>query len=212
MFKLFSSLALLAAFGASAHAETSNVYNAWTDPAMRSRIGVGITAGGGITGFTDVAMRDVMRNDLGGLWDVRASIGTHIPIGLDISYLGSAAKLEAFGEDNGTLIGTTFEAAVRFNLAMRDGWNPYVFGGAGWQRYDVRNPRFTSAESGILDRDDTLEFPLGVALSIRDTSGLVVSVRTTYRFVTGNDLVLQDTGAAAELHTWELSAAVGYEL
>src|SRR3979409_45079 len=52
---------------------------AWHEPYLRSDVGVGVTLGGGITGFTDSAMRNISSSNIGGLWDLRVAIGTHVP-------------------------------------------------------------------------------------------------------------------------------------
>lgn len=185
---------------------------AWSDPRMRSEIGIGVTLGGGVTGFTDGAMRDVVTNDVGGLWNVRGTIGTHIPLGVDIAYLGTASELETLaGFDNGTLIGTTVEVAPRFNILPHYAWNPYVFAGVGWQRYDVTGENFATADTGMRDSDDVLEFPLGAGIAYRDPTGLVVDLRGTFRATTEPDLLRQPDGDQADLHTWEASGAIGYE-
>src|SRR5262245_42641822 len=81
---------------------------AWSDARMASRIGIGLALGGGVTGFTAGALRDIISKSVGGAWTVRASIGTHIPLGVELTYFGSAAKLELPVTETfaGVLIGT----------------------------------------------------------------------------------------------------------
>src|SRR5262245_2231722 len=84
-------LAMISALGVlaiGAHARADDAYQpspdqessrepgsyAWSEPRLRSEIGIGIILGGGVTGFTDPAMRDVTKTRVGGLWDLRASI------------------------------------------------------------------------------------------------------------------------------------------
>lgn len=187
---------------------------AWTEPRMKSQIGVGLVIGGGITGFTDALMRDTISNNVGGLWDARLSIGTHVPIGFDISYLGSAAELRTLDDQsNGTLVGTAVEGAVRFNVLPHFSVNPYVFAGLGWQRYDVRDASFAQSDTGLRNEDDLLVVPMGAGISYRATSGLTADVRGTFRAADDSGLlsVREGTDGNAELHTWEASAAVGYE-
>lgn len=185
---------------------------AWREPRLRSQVGVGVSLGGGVAGFTDVAMRDVMKHDVGGLWDLRVSLGTHIPIGLDLSYLGTAAPLQTLGgADNGTLIGTTVEGAVRYNLLPHFVWNPYVFAGVGWQRYDVTDASFATSDTGMRELDNVLEFPMGGGVGYRARSGLVVDVRGTFRATTSSDLLREPDGDRAAVHSWGASGAIGYE-
>src|SRR5262252_630776 len=81
---IFSALGVLAI---GAHARADDAYQpapdqessrepgfdsyAWSQPRLRSEIGVGLILGGSVSGFTDPAMRDVTKTKVGGLWDVR---------------------------------------------------------------------------------------------------------------------------------------------
>jgi opacity protein-like surface antigen len=184
----------------------------WNEPWMQTGIGVGVMLGGGISGFTDDGMRDVVTSDIGGLWDLRLTIGSHIPIGIDLSYVGTAYQLETLsGIDNGTLIGTAFEATVKWNILPHYLLNPYIFAGVGWQRYDVTDANFSTAASGMRDDDDVVEFPFGAGFQYRDFSGLVVDVRGTFRATDDSSLLRDPDGDFADLHTWEVSAGIGYE-
>jgi len=198
--------------------EPSMYSYAWTDERMQSGIGVAAILGGGVTGFTDKTMRDTTSN-VGGLWDLRVTIGSHIPLALDVSYIGSAMNINGLPTgQNGTLIGTTVEGALRWNILPHMPMNPYVFGGVGWQRYDVTQTTVTLSDSGMNERDNLLEFPVGAGLSYR-MGGFVGDLRGTFRATTDQNLVLK-TGATtinptsndfASMHTWEASAALGYE-
>ena len=124
--------------------EPSAYSYAWTDPNLATGIGVGLIIGGGIMGFTDSDMRDIVSNEIGGQWDARVTIGTHIPIAIDLQYQGTAQSLQTFsGFDNGTLIGTALEGMLRWNILPHYDWNPYIFGGLGWQNYDVTDQNFS---------------------------------------------------------------------
>ena len=50
--------------------------DSWKDSRMQSEIGVSTILGGGITGFTDQTMRDATTTNVGGLWDLRVTIGS----------------------------------------------------------------------------------------------------------------------------------------
>lgn len=185
---------------------------AWNDPFLVSGIGVGFTVGGGISGFTDRAMRDTVSSNVGGLWDARASFGTHIPIGLDVGYIGSAANINTInGNANGTLVGTTVEAALRYNILPHNTFNPYIFAGAGWQRYDVTNMHFSQSDTGMAPKDNVAEFPMGAGFGVRDVSGFNFDVRGTFRATTDSTLLQESNGTYAQLHSWEASGSVGYE-
>lgn len=199
-------------FEETADAEPNPYGYAWSDARMLSRIGIGLMFGGGVTGFTDPALRDLISDKVGGVWNVRVAIGTHIPIGVELAYFGSAAKLQTLADDyGGMLIGTTFEAALRYTiLPLADG-TPYVFAGAGWQRYDVRDAQLALADTGMRDGDQLAEFPLGAGAAYRDRTGWVGDVRGTFRLTTDSSLLATPSGEHARLYSWEASAAIGYE-
>nr|HEX4318425.1 outer membrane beta-barrel protein [Kofleriaceae bacterium] len=182
-------------------------------PVLASSIGVGVTVGGGLFGFTDRAMRESVASDVGGVWDVHASIGTHIPIGLEVGYSGNAANIQSLaGTPNGTLVGTAMEAALRYTIFPHSNWTPFVFAGMGWQRYDVTSQRLAASDTGLKTSDDVADFPMGGGLSFRDVGGFTFDLRGTYRATTGSTLLLdQRTNQFAGLQSWEASAALGYE-
>lgn len=192
---------------------------AWSEPELPSGIGISTILGGGVTGFTDKTMRSTT-SDLGGLWDLRVAIGSHLPIALEIGYVGSATNINGLPSGNkGTLIGTTVEGAVRFNMLPHYVLTPYIFGGAGWQRYDVTQTSVSLSDSGMNSQDNLLEFPVGAGFAYR-SNGFVADVRGTFRFATDQNLVLNSptinltnptSSDFAKMHTWEASAALGYE-
>ncbi len=185
---------------------------AWNEPRMQTGIGVGFILGGGIAGYTDQSMRNVLTSSVAGLWDARLSLGTHIPLGLDLSYIGQASDMRTFtGQSNGTLIGTTAEAALRWNILPHYEWNPYIFAGVGWQRYDLQSMVFATSDTGIKSTDNLVEYPMGAGVSYRDNSGLLVDLRGTFRAVPSSTLVVDPTGVPASAHWWEASGAIGYE-
>jgi opacity protein-like surface antigen len=190
---------------------------AWSEPLLPSGIGVSAILGGGVGGFTDKQMRTTT-SDIGGLWDLRVALGSHLPLALEVGYMGSATNINGLPTGNkGRLIGTTVEAALRYNILPHMPFTPYVFAGMGWQRYDVTNTSVSLADSGVRDHDNLMVFPMGVGLAYR-LSGFVADVRGTFRYTTDNDLVLSDPTLTqpaptdfAPMHSWEASAAVGYE-
>ena len=157
-------------------------------------------------------MRDVT-SAVGGLWDLRIALGTHTPLGVELGYTGTASQVETFtGADNGTLVGSTVEAAVRLTVLPRAAWTPYVFAGIGWQHYDLVDASFATADTGMSDGDDVLDVPAGAGLAYRHPSGLLVDVRGTFRVAAFSDLLIEPDGDDAPLHSWQASAAIGYEL
>lgn len=194
--------------------ETPQDTSIWREQGLRSGYGVSTILGGGVTGFTDKAVRDTISNSVGGLWDLRVTLGSHAPLALDIGYVGTASKINALtGSKWGTLVGTTAEAALRFNLLPHEAWNPYAFAGIGWQRYDLAGGTFTLTDTGMRESDNSVVFPMGVGVGYRDKTGLVLDVRGTFRANSGYGLI-QDAaspGNFVPMHAWEASGAVGYE-
>jgi hypothetical protein len=185
---------------------------AWRDPTVASGFGVGVELGGGVTGFENRTMRDSVTGDVGGLWDVRVILGTHLPLAIELSYLGEAANITAIGAPMGTLVGTTAEGDLRWNITPHYLFTPYLFAGVGYQRYDVQNVQLSEADTGMRPSDNLLEFPMGVGASWRDPSGFSLDLRGTYRAVLDSNLVENNTGIGyANLSWWEASASFGYE-
>lgn len=190
----------------------------WRDEAVTTGIGIGIAAGGGMLGFVDPSLRDTT-GSIGGMWAFRAAFGTHIPLALEVGYIGSATPIESeFGRADALMIGTALESALRYNVVPRAAWSPYVFAGLGWQRFTIDDAAFQLSDTGIGNRDDLLVLPVGVGFSYR-FGAVVTDLRGTFRAATGEDLVLEDpmlslaTGAGrfAPMHTWDASLNVGYE-
>lgn len=197
----------------SADTERPSMYSyAWSEPAMYSRIGVGLTVGGGVSGFTDQSVRNTTDSQVGGLWSARGTIGTHIPIGLDLAYNGTAVNITPLaGGATGHLVGTNAEAALRYNVLPHYMWDPYVFAGIGWQRYDITNANFSMADTGLSDKENLAVFPLGAGITYRNRSGLVFDVRGTIRPAQSSTLLREPSGGYASLHTWDAGGNVGYE-
>lgn len=194
--------------------EVPGMYSyAWYDPRLSTGVGVGISVGGGVAGFRDSLMRDTMSSSVSGLWNARLTIGTHIPLGLDLSYVGTAQDVNTFsGANNGTLIGSAAEGMLRWNLLPHYVVNPYLFGGVGWQHYDVTNVKFATADTGMKTSDNVFEVPMGAGIALRDMSGFTFDLRGAFRWVDTTDLLIDPrTGDRANLDTWEASANLGYE-
>jgi hypothetical protein len=214
MIKLCSASFLVLALAPAAYAQPDEPYDygsTWYDPHLATGVGVGVTIGGGISGFTDQTMRNALSSDVVGLWDARVSVGTHVPLGIDVSYVGTAANVNA--PRGGTLVGSVAEGALRLNLLPHDVWNPYLFAGIGWQRYDVTGMGSAPTLGAISVRgsENLVEYPMGVGISMRDESGWLVDARGTFRAEPSSSLVRDVTGVEASAHWWEASAAIGYE-
>jgi len=184
---------------------------AWSDPRMVSHVGVGIMFGAGVTGFAE-EMRDLIDRSLGVSWNVRFSVGTHIPLGLEVNYFGSAAKLQTLMHDfNGILLGTTVEGMLRWTVLPLSNGTPYVFAGGGRQRLAVKDVQFAEVDTGLSASDTFWEFPFGAGMAYRHSDGWTGDVRATFRPTQTTTLITQPNGDGVKLDSWELSAAVGYE-
>ncbi len=171
-------------------------------------VGVSLTVGGGVFGFTDQAMRDTTA--AGGMWDVRAAIGTHSPIAVEAAYIGTAQSINSVGLDsNAMLIGTGVEGIARVNLLPRQVVNPYFFGGAAWKRIDLTNTDTNTSD--VEEVDNLIEIPVGVGLAYR-MSGFILDGRAELRMATEEDLIRNDPDTEdVRLHTWTAGAKLGYE-
>jgi len=198
---LMTTLVMMSSHAASAEPETE--------------YGIGVSVGGGIAGFTDKAMREVVTSDVAPLWDVRALFGTHTPVGVEVGYTGSAGTTRTFeGDENGTLVASTFEATAHWNILPHAAWNPYVFAGVGWERYDVRGMTMPTLATGLAKSDNVLDVPMGIGVTFHDPqSHFLFDVRGTFRAAAANaNLMTEENGAAAGMHAWEASAALGWVL
>lgn len=193
-------------------------YGTDDDDLPPSGIGISMSVGAGVAGFQDRDLRST--TDIGGLWDVRAVIGTRSLLALELAYVGTAQAIDSqFGEQqSATLIGTGVEGAARLNFMPLEAATPYVFAGLGYKRYDVRGADFMTAGTGIADEDTLLEVPLGGGLAFR-VDRFIADARFTYRIATGEDLAVAVTdngdvdidAAALPMDTWSAAARVGFE-
>jgi hypothetical protein len=185
----------------------------WRDERMASGVGIGVTLGGGVIGFLDRTVRDSLGAP-GGTWAARAAIGTHIPVALELGYMGTATRIASgFDRPSALMVGTTFEAALRYNMMPRRVWTPYLFAGLGWQRFSIDDEAFQLADVGIANRDELMVVPMGVGVAYR-LGSIVADARGTFRAARGADLVRETSSlesAFAPMHTWDASLNVGYE-
>jgi hypothetical protein len=174
------------------------------------RSGFAIIASGGVEDFSGETMRDT--SDVSGIWGIRADYTYESLVGIEAGYLGTAANVNApIGGTSATLVGSTVEALAKVmvpDLPVQ----PYAFVGAAWRRYDVVGEEFTTSDAGMDDSDDVFQIPLGAGVGYR-YRGLVADARFTFRPTTGEDLVITDTRNEefAPMHTWGVSAGLGYE-
>lgn len=172
-----------------------------------------VLIGGGITQFTDRAVRDTV-SPVGGLWSLRAGIGENFPVGLEVGYIGTADQIRSlFGPRTAALFGTTFETDVRLNTMPGYELDPYAFIGIGWTHYSVNDGAFSLASAGISSHDDLLEMPVGAGLAYR-IGDIIADLRATYRGTTDSNLIVSIDSPSrqyASMHTWDATLALGYE-
>lgn len=175
-----------------------------------SRFGIGATLGGGATGFVDDEARAF--TDTGGSWEARMSVGTRTFVGFEAAYIGSAQGITALGLDtNAVLISNGAEGDARINFT-RGRIQPYVFGGLGWQHYNISNTDVNT--SALLDSDDVMIVPFGVGLSFRFREHLLLDIRGTGRAAFFDDLLegpYAATGQDAALDSWNAGLRLGWE-
>jgi hypothetical protein len=168
-----------------------------------------LSVGGGVQGFTDSDLDDSVNT--GGSWDVRARFGTRSALSLEAAYIGSAQDVDIIGvESDAVLVGNGAEAALRFNLITDMPWQPYVFGGAAWRRYDLtETDRNTSIIEGT---DDVFEVPMGGGVEWY-FDRLTLDARAQFRPAFDDDLTrrMRPDGEDDDAHRWGVSANLGYE-
>ena len=204
----------LAASSTAAYADDDIYGYGWHEESLSSGVGIGVVAGVGLAGFSDSHVRDAT-SSVGGLWDLRVTLGSHIPIGLDVSYVGTSQSINSLiGSNSGTLLGTAVEGTLKWNILPHSPFNPYLFGGIGWQRYDVTGATFSTSDAGIRDSDNLIDYPVGAGVQYRD-GGFVADLRGTYRWTSNNNLILNNplssTSSFAKMDSWGAEANAGFE-
>jgi hypothetical protein len=177
---------------------------------VTSPMGISMTIGGGITNFVDDDMRGFA--DLGGTWEARLAVGTRTPIAGELGYVGTAQSVDALGLDrDAMLVSNGVEGAARFNL-IREGLQPYVFGGVGWARYDVT--RTDASSSSLRDQENIVYVPFGGGVGMY-AAGLILDLRGTYRKAYRDEIARTPTGStdtSVEMDSWTVAAKIGWEL
>lgn len=168
-------------------------------------VGIGVSAGAGVTGFSDDETSDIV--GAGGTWEARVTFGTRSALALEAAYIGSLQQLDLL-VDELDLIGSGLEGALRLNLGA-SAVQPYVVGGMGWMHYTLRRG---DREIDLRTDDDVLTIPAGAGIAFH-AGGALVDLRATYRFAFDDEL-LRDSGEFEDresLDTWAATARVGVE-
>jgi hypothetical protein len=174
-----------------------------------SKIGMGLTAGGGVIGFNDSRSSDL--TDTGGMWEVRLTAGTRLPLALDVAYVGSAQSMNIAGlNTDAYLLGNGAEGALRLQWPTGP-VRPFVFGGVGWTHYTIQRTEI----AGGLDRqrDDVGTIPLGGGIAASVGRGVFLEVRFTERLAWDDDLLrpLVTSTEDGDLDTWNIGLRLGGE-
>jgi hypothetical protein len=199
------SLASLPPFGPapSVPPTVSEAPAPWVPP---SSIGTGIQLGGGLWTFVDGEAYE--RTGIGGSWEARLTLGTRRIVGAEVAYVGSANDIRGQGVFHSNyLLRNGAEGALRLSAPLVRGTGliaPFVFGGAGWNRYRVVNagPHLT----GMLFRDDVAVLPVGAGVTLAFRT-LLFDLRATYRPTFDDELF-----AGAPMQAWNVGVSVGAEL
>jgi len=194
----------------AAHAQLEpHISGAPGEEHIRSRIGVSIQGGGGVTDFTGSGERGA--TNIGGSWDIRAVFGTRQIVGIEAAYVGSAHGLSTGSAvvNNATLIGNGVEGNLRLNapfLVQGTLVEPFGFVGAGWSHYYFTNGYVAGANA---DNVGTIPMGGGLALAYR---GFLAEARFTYRSVyDDNEIHFQGPVGSAGLDNWNVGGMVGFE-
>lgn len=83
-----------------------------------SPIGLGVSAGAGVTGFVDGDMREAA--DPGGTWDVRVAAGTRLPVAFEAAYVGSAQAIDVNQQDDVFTLSLAIGVDVRLDRIVLD--------------------------------------------------------------------------------------------
>jgi hypothetical protein len=178
------------------------------EPRPLSGLGVALTAGGGVGGFFNSGARDAASD--GFTWDVRLTLGTRIPVGLDLAYVGSVQGMNLPGLDSDALlVGNGAEAALRIQLP-HGMVRPYLTGGVGWTHYSVQD---TTLVAGLRPSDTIGTVPVGVGVAVGKVNGFTLDVRAVGRIAFDDDLLdnVTPNGGSNSLNSWGFTARLGGE-
>jgi hypothetical protein len=179
---------------------------------LMSGIGTAVSIGGGVSNFTDDTARSL--TSPGGEWNARAVVGTRSIVALEGAYEGSARNIDAAGLDTSSyLVSTGLEGALRLNAPVsieRGLVEPFVFGGLGWQNFNLAGDDTNT--SSVEENDNVLTVPVGVGIA-GGYGGLHLDGRFTYRYAVGSDMFGPTENGFDEnsVSNWSLGAGLGFE-
>jgi hypothetical protein len=169
------------------------------------RIGIGLSAGGGVDDFANSGMRDT--TGTGGSWNLRLTLGTREYIALEGLYIGSAQTINSLGLNNSTtLYGNGAQADLRLNATTTYPIQPFIYGGAAWRYYSLSH---NSNTADIADNTNVFEIPAGVGIAGK-YEGLMLDARGEYRWAWG-DMVSNGSGGHFNMDRWGVTGNIGVE-
>ena len=101
-----------------------------------------------------------------------------------------------------------FEGTLRVNLT-RGRIQPYLFGGAGFTRYQLSNT--STNTSSVLGADDVGTVPLGAGITGRVGGSFIADVRATYRATFDDDMLRATATNNNSMQSWNASGRIGFE-
>jgi len=186
------------------------LYARAAEPRPMSGIGIALSAGAGVVDFTQQRARSF--TDPGVTWDVRLTLGSRLPVGLDLAYVGSSQNINMAGfSTDAYLLGQGTEAALRVQYPYGM-FRPYVFGGVGWRQLSIKRQNVYG--TGFLDYDNQGLVPFGAGIAIGNINGITFDLHGTGRVTWDDDLlrnVLQNQGENSHTNTWDVTARIGGE-
>ncbi len=197
---VLSALAMASCLCVSGVALAQDIYD--DEP---SGLGIGISAGGGVTGFVDDNMRDVA--GLGAAWDVRVTLGTRSMLALEAAYIGSHREVDLVIDDI-TLDSHGLEGNGRLNIGTF-AIQPFALAGLGWTRYMV----YDRGEQVMLNSDDdVLIVPVGAGVAFH-AGAVALDLRGTYRFAFDDELFRDEAEFEDRpaFDNWSVTARAGLE-
>ncbi|OJH41659.1 hypothetical protein BON30_11070 [Cystobacter ferrugineus] len=149
--------------------------------------GLTVMVGGGVEGYTGSLAPEVRP---GAAVGVTAAIKPSKVFGIELGYTGAANELRGNAGGGPDIIRNGGQAALTFGLAATP-VQPYVLGGLGLNRYNVRNG------DGERFRDDTnANVPVGAGLRTH-IGDFTADARINYNFLLSNDF-----SPGVESDTW----------
>ena len=180
--------------------------------APTARAQVEVSAGGGLSAFSDAVARQT--TDIGGTWDLRLTARPRRVLSGEIAYVGTANGVDASMNDlftpGGVIIGGGVESNLRLQLPYVV--EPYVFGGVGWSHFALVYSSLRSSTS-LHGGENVAAFPLGGGVQTFVSQTVAVDARFSYRATAAQHLVVENNGTdilvARGLSQWTLAARVG---